>query len=345
MQHGPHLHENFLLSHLKPGKQIIGYDVALKGKKEIAERTFEFIFEKPKDFHFQAGQHVRMTLIDPPETDNKGNRRFLTLGCTPQDQDLAVAMRMTGTAFKRSLEQMKVGEKVRIEMMTHSHEGAFVLHGDSSKPAVFLCGGIGIVPAFAIIKDALQQKLPHKMTLFYSNRRPEDAPYLEELQYLAKENRNFKLIATMTEMNRSTQKWEGETWQIDAAMLKKYVPDLQAPIYYIAGLTDMVNAMKKLLNDLGIKEDRIRAEDFSGMKMQVMARMPGTWRNYLLPIVIGVMILLFILVHAGAAVSMYNIFTLQGISYVTIGIILVIIALKVLAIVKLKHHFSKKVKD
>ncbi len=345
MQHGPEMHSNFLLSHLKPGKQVIGYDVALRGKKEIAERTFEFTFEKPKDFHFQAGQHVRMTLIDPSETDEKGNRRFLTLACTPQDQDLVVAMRMTGTAFKRTLEQMEVGEKVRIEIMTHSHEEAFVLHRDPSTPAVFLCGGIGIVPAYAIIKDALERELPHKMTLFYANRRPEDAPYLDELKNMAMNNSHFTFIATMTEMEKSAQPWKGEAGYIGESMVKKYVLNLQAPIYYIAGLTDMVNAMKIILNNLGIKKENIRAEDFSGMKMQVMTRLPGAWRNYLIPIVIGAIILLFILVHAGAAISMYNAVLLKQVSYFTLGIILVIILLKVVAIVKLKHHYTKKYKE
>ncbi len=342
MHHNPNMHDNFLLSHLKPSKQIIGYEVAFKGKAQIAEGTMAFTFEKPKDFHFQAGQHVRMTLLNPAETDSKGNRRFLTIASTPQEKDLVVAMRMTGTAFKRSLDTMKVGEKVLVEMMLHSAHGSFTLHDDASRPAVFLVGGIGIVPAYSIIKDAIQRKLSHKMFLFYSNRRPEDAPYLDELQSLTKDNSNFQLIATMTEMENSTQTWQGETGYITEAMVKEYVSDLSFPIYYIAGLTEMVNAMKDVLNNLAIKEDNIRAEDFSGFKMEMMMRMPGKWRNYLIPLAIGAIIILFILVHAGAAVSMYNAVLLKNVSYFTLGIILLVILLKVLTIIKLKHHYAKK---
>ncbi len=58
-----------LLSHLgfnhsMPNMEKVSFEIALKGKKQIAEGTYEFIFEKPKDFHFKAGQHVRMTLIN-----------------------------------------------------------------------------------------------------------------------------------------------------------------------------------------------------------------------------------------------------------------------------------------
>ena len=78
------------------------FEIALKGKKQIAEGTMAFVFEKPNGFHhFRAGQHIRMTLINPSETDSEGNGRFFSLASTPQDADLVIAMRMRDTAFKR----------------------------------------------------------------------------------------------------------------------------------------------------------------------------------------------------------------------------------------------------
>ena len=50
-------------------------------------------------------------------------------------------------------------------------------------------------------------------------------------------------------------------------MLKRYVDDLKSPIYYIAGLPDIVSAMRTLLKDSGVNEDSIRAEEFSGFTM------------------------------------------------------------------------------
>ena len=66
------------LGHSMPSMEKVSFEIALKDKRQIAERTYEFIFEKPKNFLFTAGQHVRMTLLNPPETDGKGNSRFLT---------------------------------------------------------------------------------------------------------------------------------------------------------------------------------------------------------------------------------------------------------------------------
>jgi ferredoxin-NADP reductase len=241
--------------------------VALKEKKQIAKGTYAFIFEKPKGFHFRAGQHVRMTLMNPPETDSEGNSRFFSLANSPQETDLVIAVRMRQTACKRVLERMQIGDKVLIEMLLDVPHGAFALHDDPSRPAVFLVGGIGIVPAFSMIKDAIERELPHTIFLFYSNRRPEDAPFLDELDHLAKGHPSFKLIPTMTQPEKSTKSWRGETGYINYSMLKRYMENLQSPIYYVAGLPEMVSAIRTLLTDSGVNEEDIRAEEFSGFKM------------------------------------------------------------------------------
>jgi len=252
------------MNHVRPSKKRVAFEVALLEKKHIAEGTIAFIFEKPNGFPLRAGQHVRMTLIDPPETDSEGNSRFFSLANSPGEADLVIALRMRDTAFKRVLGSMPIGDKVRIETLLKSPHGSFALHDDASKPAVFLIGGIGIVPAFSMIKDALERKLPHPLFLFYSNRRAEDAPFLDELETLAKQHPSFTLVATLTEPEKEASSWRGETGHIDHAMIQRYVDDLTSPIYYIAGLPDMVSAMKTVLTASGVSKDNIRAEEFTG---------------------------------------------------------------------------------
>ena len=335
---------HFGLGHSMTSLKKASFEVALKGKRQIAEGTYEFIFEKPQDFHFNAGQHVRMTLLNPSETDNKGNSRFLTLANTQREKNLAVALRMTDSAFKKALGKMQIGDRVLIQILLHSPHGSFAIHDDASRPAIFLVGGIGIVPAYSMIKDAIERKLSHKIFLFYSNRRPEDAPYLEELQSMAKHHPNFTLIATMTESEKSSKKWHGETGYIDQAMIKRYIDDLNSPIYYIAGLTNMVNAMKMLLKEVGTNEDNIHSEDFSGMKMSLMNMTNNSKgsKNHLMLAAVGLMIVLGILSHAGIAVSMFNAFSLKNLSYFTIGFFLIIIIFKIFFILRFKRHLNLK---
>ncbi len=338
-EHNPHdhMHGHGPYSHSGDSIKKASFEVALKSKKQITEGTWAFIFEKPQGFQFKAGQHIRMTLLNPPETDSEGNSRFLSLASTPQESDLVIAMRMRDTAFKRVLKNMPIGSKVLIQILLGVPHGAFAIHENASKPAVFIIGGIGIVPVFSMIKDALERKLRHKIFLFYSNRRPEDAAFLDELESLSKENPSFTLVATMTEPEKSAKAWQGQIGFIDRSMLTKYLNDLQLPIYYIAGLSEMVSAMKTMLADSGVKEDNIQAEEFTGFNLNEInnvQRFP--WKRHILLAIIVLMIIAAVIAHAGAAVSIFkNGLPLKNpILYVMLGILLILIPFK------LKHVFK-----
>lgn len=246
-------------SHTHAG-EVKKFMVALTDKKEIAKGTMAFHFEKPEGFEFRAGQHAEWTFIDPPETDGEGNSRMFSLASSPSENTLTIATRMRDTAFKRVLGRMSIGDTLQVA----NPHGSFTLHNDTSRPAVFLIGGIGITPVVSIIKDATEKSLPHSLFLFYANHRPKDAPFLEELKDLANRNSNFKFIPTMTKIEKSDQAWNGETGYITASMIEKYLPDFKTAIYYLSGPLDMVASMRKVLNVAGVNDDTIKTEEFTG---------------------------------------------------------------------------------
>jgi ferredoxin-NADP reductase len=234
--------------------------IRLLSRSEIAEGTTAFQFERPADFDFKPGQCVDLTLPEPPETDGEGNVRAFSVASSPFENQLMFATRMRDTAFKRWLKQMPLGAEVKITPAM----GSFTLHKNPARAAVFLSGGIGITPFLSILRQADRDRLPHKLHLFYSNRRPEDAPFLETLQLLERSNPNFELICTMTQMPKSRMKWNGETGRIDKEMLSRHLSNLHGLIYYVAGPPAMVAGLRKMLVGAGIDEDDIRSEDFAG---------------------------------------------------------------------------------
>lgn len=339
------LHERMMQSHGSSGKgmpeDIISFNITLKGKKRVAEGTYEFTFTKPAEFDYKAGQHGRMTLIDPPETDAEGNARFLSFASTPDEPDLRFAMRMRDTAFKRVLGKMIPGQEVLFQMRQKNMHGSFALQdaADAARPAVFLIGGIGIVPVYSMIKDALAHGVRHKITLFYSNRRPEDAPYLADLQQLAKANSStFELVATITEPGKSAIKWSGETGFITKDMIKKYVSDMNAPLYYVAGLTEMVAAMQKLLADAGVKKDNIRAEEFGAFTMAHAGEKQSglNWKKLLLPIGLVTIILAVVMLHIIVGASFSHV------ALNLLAVLAALIVLKVALIIRFKHSRRAK---
>jgi ferredoxin-NADP reductase len=236
------------------------YKVKLKKKETVAEGTMAFHFEKPSGFEFQPGQFGDYTVLNPPETDAEGNIRSFSFAGSPDEPDLLLATRMRDTAFKRVLKAMPHGTEIQLE----GPSGDFTLHRDSSRPAVFLAGGIGITPFRSMILHAGKARLAHRLLLIYSNRRPEDAAFLHELEAADKQNPNFKLIATMTDMSKSKEKWAGRTGQLDKKMLAECTADLKHPIYYVAGPPAMVKAISQLLSDSGVKEADVRSDSFDG---------------------------------------------------------------------------------
>lgn len=236
------------------------YKIKLKRREEVAEGTAAVYFEKPEGFQFKAGQFLRFTAIDPPETDAEGNSRTFSIASAPHEEDLMIATRMRDTAFKRVIKAMPLGSEIEIK----GPYGKMTLHDDATRPAVFLTGGIGITPFRSMALDAAQAGLAHRIHLFYSNRRPEDAPFLDQLAELEKINPHYQLIATMTSATASTSSWTGETGYITGGMLARYIDDLKSPVYYTAGPEGLVTAMRKTLSEAEVNESDIHVEQFTG---------------------------------------------------------------------------------
>jgi ferredoxin-NADP reductase len=232
----------------------------LESREEVAEQTMAFRFEKLAAFTFTPGECIDLTLINPPKTDAEGNGRTFSIASAPYEDFLMVATRLRDTAFKQVLRSVPLGTEVKME----GPSGDLKLHHDKSRAAVVLTGGIGITPFRSILLNAAREKLPIPIFLFYGNRRPEDAAFLDELQELEKQNPHYKLIACMSEMEKSHRPWKGERGVIDAQMLAKYLKGVLAPIYYITGPPGMVKAMHKILKATGVDDDNIHTEEFAG---------------------------------------------------------------------------------
>jgi ferredoxin-NADP reductase len=235
------------------------YKVKLKAREEIAAGTMAFHFDKPMGFGYKAGQFGDYTLINPPETDAEGNTRGFSFASAPYEDDLMSATRMRDTAFKRVLKTMPLGTELTLD----APYGSFTLHNNAAIPAVFITGGIGVTPVRSIVLQAIHDQLAHRIIVVDSNKRPQDAAFLDDLSQSHDNNPHYTFVGTMTGMEKSNQ-WHGETGHVTQAMLVKHIGDLTIPIYYIAGPRAMVAALRKTLTESGINDDNIRTEEFSG---------------------------------------------------------------------------------
>jgi ferredoxin-NADP reductase len=218
-----------------------------------------FRFAKPADWTYRPGQFVDITLLDPPETDSEGNTRGFSISSAPHEDVIMITTRLRDTAFKRVLRTMPIGTSVKIE----GPFGDLRLH-HAARPAVVLTGGIGITPFRSILLETIRAGgLPYPVVVLYANRRPKDAAFLDELRELARQDANLTFVPTMSGLE-SGEPWEGERGHIDASMLERHLGGVTDAIYYLTGPPGMVQGLRTMLVSVGVDEDDIRTEEFTG---------------------------------------------------------------------------------
>ena len=221
--------------------------------------SFAFDLEG-QSFPFTPGQYNTVTIPNPLYQDEEGNTRQFSIASSPRDPFILIATRMRASAFKRTLAEVPLGTRVNFR----GPLGKFTLPEDAAHPIVLIAGGIGITPFRSMIKHATEQRLPHRLTLIYSNRTPQEAPFLDELRGWERENPSFRFIPTITRPEAAPAGWTGRTGYVDAAFLRETLEGLEQYVFYAAGPPRMVDGVKQALVQAGVAEDRMRTEEFSG---------------------------------------------------------------------------------
>ena len=145
---------------------------------------------------------------------------------------------------------MKLGDIIEVD----GPDGDFIV-SDSSAPGetyLFIAGGIGITPFHSILLDLDHKNLPMNVTLLYANKDKNNVVYKDELEALAAKHANFKIHYFFYPE------------RIDEAVIKKIVPDLTKPIFYVSGPEPMTEHFEKMLPQMGIPEANIKKDYFPG---------------------------------------------------------------------------------
>jgi ferredoxin-NADP reductase len=226
-------------------------------KRLIAEGTLYTKFAFNEEVSFKAGQFFRLTLINPPYTDERGNGRFLGFINSPtQNKVVETVTRLGPSAFKRFLNEAPEGTEVEIGGI----DGEMTLPESSQTSWVIITGGIGIVPYMSMFRLIKEKALDQKITLIYSNTKASWAIFIDELTHYAQESPNFNFIPTMTQ----DPAWQGEKRRIDETFLKEKVPQSQNNLYYVSGTPRFVPSIVKAVKAIGAAQDKLKFEIFTG---------------------------------------------------------------------------------
>lgn len=226
-------------------------------KREVAKGTLFVLFAVEGYPDYRPGAYFWVELPDRGHDDEKGLRRHISLVTSPTESGLVgLATRLRDSAFKRTLAELEVGDEVEVE----EPKGSFLLPEDTSAEYVFVAGGIGITVFRSMLRYIADERLPYRVTLVYSNRDRESAPFLDELEELEQRIDGLQVVLTLTE----EKGWEGESRRIDAAMLRDHVGELGDKQFLVAGPPAMADAVSESLLAAGVPEEQVRTDGFSG---------------------------------------------------------------------------------
>lgn len=241
-------------------KIMANYTLTLKEHRTVADGTELFAFEKPADFTFEAGQYVAMMLTKLVAPDARAGVRSLSISSAPYEEDLCFTMRRGESGFKQTMFALQAGDTVTATKAI----GHFTLsHAADELPIVFLVGGIGITPVRSILKQAEHEGNARQFTLLYSNRFGKDAAFHEELKNLKLPN--LRYVTTLSQETAPCAETNEERGYICEEMLRKYVPDVKGVWYYLVGAPAFIEAMEKMLTDMGVAKERQVSDPFTGL--------------------------------------------------------------------------------
>lgn len=229
----------------------------LDKQSETADVT-SFIFEKPENFAFQAGQFLRW-LLPHPNPDDRGTQRFFTISAAPNEPFLMITTRFAkeSSSFKKALENLQIGDFIQAE----GPNGDFT-YPENNPPAIFIAGGIGITPFRSILKNSDQGGTNPPITLIYANRNSQIV-FKKLFDDIQLKNSAFRKIYVLDQVEPG---WTGPVGKIDAKFIQSYIPNYQDTnlIYYVSGPKLMVQGVSDMLTKLGINPEKIKTDFFPG---------------------------------------------------------------------------------
>ena len=155
---------------------------------------------------------------------------------------------------------LKPGDKVTIS----GPYGEFYAR-ETGAEMVFVGGGAGMAPMRSHIFDQFRRlHTKRKVSFWYGARSLREAFYVEQFEQIQKENENFSWCLALSEPLPEDH-WTGETGFIHQVLYDRYLKNHENPEdceYYLCGPPLMIDAVKKMLRDLGVEDENILFDDF-----------------------------------------------------------------------------------
>lgn len=149
-------------------------------------------------------------------------------------------------SIKKNLLALKQGQLVNF----WGPIGNFVLP-DEPKPLIFISLGIGITPFRSLLLSAKSYSSPITLLAFF--RTKDDEVFYNELNKL-ETNKNISINYLTTSIHG----------HLSEGLIRRHAPKIDKLLYYISGPVSGVQSVSEMLEEMGVKKEQIKKEQFTG---------------------------------------------------------------------------------
>ncbi len=235
-------------------------------KKETADAVsvaFDIPAMQQPEYQFKQGQYITLKF----NINGEEIRRSYSLCTSPySEKELRVAVKeVTGGKASTFINRMlKVGDA--IEVMTPMGNFYTSLSGGNKKNYVLFAGGSGITPMMSILKSVLYVEKNSTVTLIYANKNEESTIFKTEIDTIASQNTNFKVVYIFDEPQQKINDLLTGIVTVEKTIaLIENFGGVNADEYFICGPGPMMENVKTALQKLKIANEKIKIEYFSAV--------------------------------------------------------------------------------
>lgn len=217
-------------------------------------------------FAFQQGQYLTLrTHIEGEEV-----RRSYSICTAPQDNDLRVAIKQVENGKFSTYANCLLKKGDTLEAMPPMGNFYTPLSISNVKSYVFFAAGSGITPVISNIKAILRTEPQSYCTLLYGNQRVSTIIFKEDIEALKNQHLGrFQVFNILSRESTESNLMHGRLDKAKIADFMQKIPSiLRGDAFFACGPVEMIEAMRNVLNQLGIEENKIHFELFNAPKVK-----------------------------------------------------------------------------
>ena len=218
------------------------YIVPIKLIEKVTHDVRRIELEKPANYTFTPGQATEVAIN---KENWKEERRPFTFTCLPDDDYLEFTIKTypDHKGVTNQLLSLQPGD----ELILHDVWGAISYKGEG----IFIAGGAGVTPFLSIFRWLGSQNKVGGNKLIFANKTKADIIHEEEFRQLLG-NSFINVLSGETSAGY-------EHGYITEDLIKKNMGNANGK-FYVCGPPPMMDAVQKILNDMGVGNDSVVVE-------------------------------------------------------------------------------------